>query len=81
MPPMQIRHHLRMTVNDCHDLCAQRVIHKIEMTKTVGDLWLLRSDWHQCIAQLRSESVAAERINALVLVFRDWLPGHQLVRI
>lgn len=81
MPIDQIQHSLRDTVHDCTDLRAQRVIYKINTAKTVEDLWLLRSDLHQCVAQRHSESVAAERINGLICVFHGWLPATQLARI
>ena len=81
MPIDHIRHSLRQTLHDCTDIRAQRVIYKINTAKTTGDLWLVRSDLHQCIAQRHSESVAAERINGLIRVFHGWLPTNQLTRI
>ncbi len=81
MPIDHIRSSLRQTLHDCIDVRAQRVLYKIDMAKTAGDLWLLRSDLHQCIAQVHSERVAAERINGLIGAFRGWLPSGQLTRI
>ena len=76
-----IRNSLRQTLHDCTDVKAQRVLYKINTAKTAADLWLVRSDLHQCIAQMHSESIAAERINGLISGFQGWLPSKQLTRI
>lgn len=81
LPIEQIRHSLHRALHDCQDIRAQRVIYKINLAKTPADLWLLRSDMHQCISQTHSQRVAVERINSLVDVFEGWLPPSQLTRI
>ncbi len=81
LPIEQIRHSLRSTLDDCEDIRAQRVKFKINAARTPADLWMLRSDLHQCISQVHSQRVAVERINSLVSVFEGWLPASQLTRI
>jgi hypothetical protein len=81
LPIEEIRAHLHTALSDCKDMRTQRVIYKINIASTPADLWLLRSDLHQCIAQVHSQSVAAERINGLLDTFEGWLPASQLVRI
>lgn len=81
LPIEQIRRSLHAALHDCTDMRAQRVIYKINIAKTPADLWLLRSDLMQCIAQVHSQQVAAERINNLISVFEGWLPDSQLLRI
>jgi hypothetical protein len=83
LPIEQIRHSLRRTLDDCKDkdIRAQRVMFKINAAKTPADLWMLRSDLHQCISQVHSQRVAVERINSLVDVFEGWIPPSQLTRI
>lgn len=77
----QIRQLLHNAISDCGGMRAQRVTYKISGCRTAGDLWLLRSDLHQCISQEHSQSVAAERINGLIPAFAGWLPASQLTRI
>ena len=81
VPIEQIRESLLALLHDCRDMRTQRLIYKIKVAKTPSDLWLLRSDLHQCIAQTHSQSEAAERINSLIEVFEGWLPADQLLKI
>ena len=81
VPIDQIRESLLALLHDCSDMRTQRLIYKIKVAKTPADLWLLRSDLHQCIAQTHTQSEAAERINSLIEVFEGWLPAGQLLRI
>jgi len=81
VPIEQIRESLLALLHDCSDMRNQRLIYKIKVAKTPADLWLLRSDLHQCIAQTHTQSEAAERINSLIEVFEGWLPAGQLLRI
>jgi DNA-binding FrmR family transcriptional regulator len=81
VPIEQIRESLLALLHDCSDMRSQRLIYRIKVAKTPADLWLLRSDLHQCIAQAHNQSEAAERINSLIEVFEGWLPADQLLRI
>lgn len=81
VPIDQIRESLLALLHDCSDMRTQRLIYSIKVAKAPSDLWLLRSDLHQCIAQTHSQSEAAERINSLIEVFEGWLPADQLLRI
>jgi len=55
--------------------------HKINVCRTASNLWLLRSDFYQCILQEHSQGVAAESINRLIPAFEGRLPASQLNRI
>lgn len=81
LPIEQIRHSLQTVLHDCKDLRTQRVIYQINIARTPADLWLLRSDLHQCVAQEHNQTEAAERINSLINVFEGWVPASQLARI
>ena len=81
LPIEHIRHAFHRALYDCKNMGAQRLIYKINVAPTPSDLWLLRSDVHQCIAQAHSQSEAAERINALIPAFDGWLPASQLKQI
>jgi hypothetical protein len=80
-PLENIQHSLRKTLAGCSGIRADRLLYQIELAKTPAELWALRSDLHQCIAQARTESVAAERINGLISVFAGWVPSAQLSKI
>ena len=77
----QIRESLQAVLHDCKDMRTQRVIYKINVARTPVDLWLLRSDLHQCIAKVHSQTEAAGRINSLIHVFEGWVPAGQLTPI
>jgi hypothetical protein len=76
-----IRSALLQCVADCEGTNVQRLRHKIAHSQTPQDLWLLRNDAYQLISQHTSQTVAAERINALLAVFDGWVEARQLVRI
>lgn len=76
-----IRSALLQCVADCDGVPVHRLRHKIEHSQSIQDLWLLRNDAYQLISQATSQTVAAERINALLEVFEGWVEARQLVRI
>ncbi|QHE75309.1 hypothetical protein [Hydrogenophaga sp. PBL-H3] len=76
-----IRNHLLRAIEDCIDQQALRLRVKIESARTPQELWMLRNDAFQLISQQHDQSVAAERINALIQFFEGWLEPKQLVRI
>ncbi len=81
LPLETLRESLLALLHDCTDLRAQRVVYKIKCTRDAAELWLMRSELHQCIATLHSQSEAARRINSLVHMFEGWVPASQLTRI
>lgn len=81
MPLAEIKHALHLSIQDCQGMAAQRVVYKINLAETPADLWLLRSDLHQCISRTHDQSEAAKRINALLGIFSGWIPASQLTRI
>ncbi|MFW2355002.1 hypothetical protein [Hydrogenophaga sp.] len=76
-----IRRPLLRCIEDCLDQQALRLRKKIESARTPQELWMLRNDAFQVISQQHDQSVAAERINALIQFFEGWLEPKQLVRI
>ena len=81
LPVESIRHAFHEALHDCKTMEAQRLIYKINRASAASDLWLLRSDVHQCIAQTHNQGEAAARINALIPAFDGWLPASQLKHI
>ena len=80
-PLADIQACLRSSLDGCSGVRADRLIFRIDSAKTPAELWMLRSDLHQCIAQAHTESVAALRINDVSLIFAGWLPAAQLANI
>lgn len=76
-----IRQALLSSIEDCISLPAQRLRLKIDNAKTPQELWMLRNDAYQLISQRHNQSIAAERINALIRAFEGSLARKQLVKI
>ncbi len=76
-----IRTALLQCVIDCENVPAHRLRHKIELAKSAQELWLLRNDAYQLIAQQTSQAVAAQRINSVIGHFEGLLEPGQLARI
>ncbi len=77
----QLRESLQILLHDCQDTQSQRVIYKINIARTPAELWLLRSDLHQCISRVHNQTEAVQRINSVVEGFAGWMPSSQLTRI
>lgn len=80
-PLADIQQCLREALSGCQGVRADRLLYKIDIAKTPAELWALRSDLHQCIAQVHTERVAAQRVNALSSVFAGWIPAAQLTKV
>ena len=80
-PLAEIQLSLREALGGCQGVLADRLLFRIDSAKTPAELWGLRSDLHQCIAQVHTESAAALRINGLSHVFAGWVPAAQLAKI
>ncbi len=78
---MAIRAQLLHTIEDCSGVAALRLRRQIERARTPQELWLLRNDAFQLIAQRHDQRTAAQRIDALVKTFDGWLDPKQLARI
>ena len=81
VPVDQIKQQVRALLSDCSDKRAQRVGYRISGAMTADELWQIRSELHQCISQLHSQTEAARRINSLLPTFTGWVPARQLVKI
>ena len=81
LPVEQIKLKFRTLLKDCDDRNAQRVGYRVNGATSADELWQLRSELHQCISQLHSQSEAASRINSLLPCFEGWIPARQRVKI
>jgi hypothetical protein len=66
------------TLHDCSNESSERVVQRVRIAKSSQELWVLRSDLYQCIAQAHSQTEAVERINSLIDAFEGWIPSAQL---
>ena len=78
---LAIRQAMLACIVDCDTIASERLRHKIGHTQTPQELWMLRNDAYQLIAQRHNQTVAAERINELIGHFEGWVDPKQLVRI
>lgn len=78
---LAIRQAMLACIVDCDTTASERLRHKIGHTQTPQELWMLRNDAYQLIAQRHNQTVAAERINELIGHFEGWVDPKQLVRI
>jgi hypothetical protein len=77
-----IRQQLLHTIEDCvHSAPGLRLRRQIERARSPQELWLLRNDSFQLIAQRHSQHVANQRIDGLIELFEEWLDPKQLARI
>ena len=81
LPLADIQRSMREVLDGCGGVRVDRLLYKINTTKTPVALWALRSDMHQCIAQIHTEGEATHRINGLNTVFKGWIPAAQLTKI
>ena len=78
----RIRQQLLQTIDDCvHSAPALRLRRRIERARNPQELWLLRNDAFQLIAQRHSQHVATARIDSLSELFEEWLDPKQMARI
>lgn len=81
MSVSQVKLQLELSFQDMQSHEADHLRHRIRSAREVKDVWMLRSDVHQLISRQISQHVAAERINALLHCFEQWLPEKTLLRI
>jgi hypothetical protein len=77
----ELRQSVVVTLHGCSDQTAQRLAQRVRIARSSQDLWVLRSDLYQCIAQTHSQTEAVKRINSLIEAFEGWIPPAQLKSI
>jgi hypothetical protein len=81
MPIAQIKVHMVQALHDVTGQEIDRLQYKIQSAPTVHALWMLRTDMHQTISKLHSQSEAALRINGLLPCFSQWIAPRQMSNI
>lgn len=77
--------HLRIGLlaafEDCSGARGDRLRLKLAAARTARDLWLLRGEVFQVVADHHCQSIARDRINALLPAFEGWLPARLLAPV
>jgi hypothetical protein len=81
LPIEHIKKRMELVLHDMKSEAVDRLQYKIRATRSVNELWMLRSDLYQVIAMLHSQSEAARRINSLLPCFSKWISSKQLTAI
>ena len=81
VPEWLIKKEMAAVLHDCPKVVRDRMTLAIYRSHESLDLWLLRADLFQCIAQERGQLEARNRINALLPFFAQRVPDRQLVPI
>lgn len=71
-----IRQAMRLVVAPCSSAHRARAAGQIARAASVVELWLLRSSLYQYLAQDLGQSAAASRMEGLLPLFKDAVPGR-----
>lgn len=77
----EVRRHLCAALQGCDGPVSERMRWRIVEALTAHDLWLLRGEIFQLVADEFHQEEAARRINALLPAFSGWLPDRMLTRV
>jgi hypothetical protein len=81
MDVAQIKQLMVNSLEDCNDTSAARMRYLIHTATRASDLWLVRSDLYQYLANTHSQTEAALRINKLCQCFVGWMPQSQISQV
>ncbi len=70
-----IRQAMHLALAPCSLMHRARAAGELERANTVLELWLMRSNLYQYLAQDMGEAEATRRISALLPLFKDAIPG------
>jgi len=76
-----VRAQVLATLDDCAGPDCQRLRWRLHTAESARDLWLLRGPVFQIVASQHCQSLAAERINALIPAFEQVLPTAMVTRV
>jgi len=76
-----VRMRLLDALDDCTGFEVDRLRWRVHTAEGAGELWLLRDAAFQAVSRAHCQSVAMQRINALVPFFREVLPARLLTRV
>ena len=71
-----LRRRMLLALADCQSAPCDRLRMRLLFVRTAQDLWLARVELFHLISQQHCESLASERLDALVPEFERWLPAR-----
>lgn len=74
----QVREALQACLADCPTDEVQRLQRRIHAARCHRTLWQLRTDVYRCVSLAHCQTLAAERIKALVHHFEGWVDPAEL---
>lgn len=76
-----VRAQVLKVLDDCKGSESERLRWRLHSASSAQDLWMLRGAIFQIVSNQHCQAEAAERINALVPMFRDLLPAGLVSRV
>ena len=80
-PMSLLRREMTLVVTDCPPEIRAKMLRGIVRANNGTDLWMLRSEIFQVVAQTHGQAEARRRINELLPLFDQWVPARQLIAI
>jgi len=76
-----VRTRLLSVLEDCSGFEVDRLRWRLHTAECAQELWLLRDAVFQTVSSQHCQTLAVQRINALVPLFREVLPARLLTRV
>ncbi len=70
-----IRAAMKLAISPCSESHRLRAVLRIELAESALELWLLRADIFQYLAQDLGQTIAAQEITRLAPLFKGLVPG------
>ena len=77
----ELRERSLQVLADCARPHDERIRFHLGKAVSAQQIWLMRSEIYQAVAQRHCEAEAARRVNDLLPMFEGWLPPGALTRI
>lgn len=74
----QVREALQACLEDCPPDEVHRLLRRIDAARCHRTLWQLRTDVYRCVSLAHCQTLASERIKALVHHFEGWVDPAEL---
>lgn len=78
---VEVRHLALAAVEDCRTSHCERLRTGLSRAHDVRQLFLLRGEIYQAVAQAHCQFEAARRVNDLMPAFSGWVPDWELTRV
>jgi hypothetical protein len=76
-----VRQRVLAVLDDCVGTDCERLRWRLRSAPSARELWMLRGAVFQQVANQHCQATAAERINSLAPLFREYLPARLVSRV